>query len=282
MERLVAVLGVPVVVQRTPEWYAKRLGRVTSSEAASVLGESPYESATDVLFRKFGLGRPFTGNAATRYGQLHEPVAIQAYCAALGRVSFEVGLIDYEAVHGPCPELAFVAGSPDGITVRRRGAPRPEAGGTLLGPEGPERRPAPTREALAEALGEGADEEPVMLEVKCPLRRRIVPGVVPRHYYAQVQLNMFICGLRRADFVEYRPAPFELSVVRVEPDEAWLARALPRLRAFHAECAKYAGRIEEHPEYAKYAPASPRAPPAYAFLDGPEAATEDAPTFPSP
>jgi putative phage-type endonuclease len=264
MERLVPVLAVPVVVQRSPEWYAKRLGRVTSSEAASVLGESPYESATDVLFRKFGLGKPFTGNAATRYGQLNEPVAIRAYCAALGRVSFEVGLIDYESVHGPCPELAWLAGSPDGITALRPGPARPDARGTVIGPEGLEARPETTAAALGEALGAGAGEEPVLLEVKCPFRRKIVPGAVPRHYYAQVQLNMFICGLRFADFVEYRPAPFELSVVRVEPDEAWLAAALPRLRAFHAECARYAGRIEEHPAYAKYAPPPP---PEYSFVE---------------
>jgi putative phage-type endonuclease len=263
MERLVRVLRVPVVVQRSPEWFARRASRVTSSEASAVLGESKYESATDVLFRKFGLGRAFVGNAATRYGQHYEPEAIAAYCAALGRVSFEVGLIDYQSVHGACAELAFVAGSPDGITVRRNAEPeQPEqpdgsddgarAAG-LIGPRGAESPPRPTERALRRALGATADEEPVLLEVKCPFRRRIVHGTIPHHYYAQVQLNMFICGLRVADFVEYRPSPsFELNIVRVYPDEEWLARSLPVLVAFHAECELYAGRIETHPSYAKY------------------------------
>jgi len=67
---------------------------------------------------------------------------------------------------------------------------------------------------------------------------------------------MLICGLRCADFVEYRPQPFELSIVRVYRDEPWLRYALPALRAFHEECARYAGRIETHPAYARYARAA--------------------------
>jgi putative phage-type endonuclease len=264
MDLLMRVLAVPVVVQRSPEWYAKRRTRITASEAASVLGENPYETATDVLFKKFGLGKPFTGNIATRYGQQHEPTAIAAYCAALGRASFEVGLIDYESVHGPCPELHFVAGSPDGITVRF--APTPCDGpvaepcpGTaraagFIGPCGA--RPAPyLTEAAVEAVLGTRDVEPVMLEVKCPFRRRIVHGQIPKQYYAQVQLNMLICGMERADFVEFRPKPFELNIVRCYPDKQWLARSIPVMQAFYAECARYAHEgIHTHPAYAKYAP----------------------------
>ena len=51
MERLLRVLHVPVIVQRSPEWFAKRASRVTSS----------------------------------------------------------VGLVDYEAVHGPNAQLAMYA-----------------------------------------------------------------------------------------------------------------------------------------------------------------------------
>jgi hypothetical protein len=73
-----------VLVQRSPEWYEKRKTRITASEVASILGENPYEGAADVALRKKGLGKPFTGNIATRYGQAHESAAIAAYCAALG------------------------------------------------------------------------------------------------------------------------------------------------------------------------------------------------------
>jgi hypothetical protein len=93
------------------------------------------------------------------------------------------------------------------------------------------------------------------VQVKCPYRRKIVPGTVPHHYYAQVQLNVFICGLSHADFVEFRPEPnFVLSIVRVYPDRAWLAESIPKMRAFHELMVRYAGdKIVEHPKYAKYA-----------------------------
>ena len=237
MDAVGAILAVPVVQQRSAEWYEKRKARITASEVAAILGENPYEGARDVALRKRGLGKPFTGNAATRYGQAHEAAAIAAYCAALGRVSFEVGLIDYEAIHGQ-GELSFLAGSPDGITVLR---PKPRAGlgaraggarvVRLIGPNGDE--PPPLVADAAAFVGDH-DPQPVMLEVKCPFRRAIVQGVIPAHYYAQVQINMLICGLPRADFVEYRPPPnFELNIVRVVPDHAWLRAAIPRLRSFH-------------------------------------------------
>ena len=241
MDAVGAILAVPVVQQRSAEWYEKRKARITASEVAAILGENPYEGARDVALRKRGLGKPFTGNAATRYGQAHEAAAIAAYCAALGRVSFEVGLIDYEAIHGQ-GELSFLAGSPDGITVLRP-KPRAELGASaggarvvrLIGPNGDE--PPPLVADAAAFVGDH-DPQPVMLEVKCPFRRAIVQGVIPAHYYAQVQINMLICGLPRADFVEYRPPPnFELNIVRVTPDHAWLRAAIPRLRSFHESMA---------------------------------------------
>jgi putative phage-type endonuclease len=255
MDAVAAILAVPVVQQRSAEWYEKRKARITASEVAAILGENPYEGARDVALRKRGLGKPFTGNAATRYGQAHEAAAIAAYCAALGRVSFEVGLIDYEAIHGK-GELSFLAGSPDGITVLRpRRADASESSERsenecvqegarvvrLIGPNGDE--PPPLVADAAAFVGDH-DPQPVMLEVKCPFRRAIVQGVIPAHYYAQVQINMLICGLPRADFVEYRPPPnFELNIVRVTPDHAWLTAAIPRLRSFHesmAEAPKHA------------------------------------------
>ena len=280
MDAVRAILEVPVIQQRSAEWYERRKARITASEVAAILGQNPYEGARDVMLRKRGLGKPFTGNIATRYGQAHEAAAIAAYCAALGRVSFEVGLIDYEAIHGK-GELSFLAGSPDGITVLRakkkvcsreaeeaneaeeaEGAKESEGGPRVvrvIGPNGDELCPLVSdagfflRGATPGATP-GATHfdsldfvdpkncalepleplEPVMLEVKCPFRRAIVPGVIPAHYYAQVQINMLICGLPHADFVEYRPPPnFELNIVRVTPDHAWIRAAIPRLRAFH-------------------------------------------------
>jgi len=300
MDALCAILAVPVVAQRSPEWYERRKTRITASEIASILGENPYEGAKDVSLRKRGLGKPFTGNVATRYGQAHESAAIAAYCAALGRVSFEVGLIDYEAIHGAGSPLFFLAGSPDGITVLRE--TRPSQVVTQLTLESPA-RPAVTTPRVVRTIGPCGDEPPplvssasvraflglssgpcsgledsvggtsgpagaqgavpdtdlapIMLEVKCPYRRTIIHGTIPKQYYAQVQINMLICGLPRADFVEYRPPPnFQLNIVRVVPDKAWLRAALPRIQHFHASLsvlsspddANRAARDEPEPE----------------------------------
>ncbi len=276
MDALCAILAVPVVAQRSPEWYERRKTRITASEIASILGENPYEGAKDVSLRKRGLGKPFTGNVATRYGQAHESAAIAAYCAALGRVSFEVGLIDYEAIHGTGSPLFFLAGSPDGITVLRETHPTTSPTGQTKGEKGPKHpdscptvvrtigpcgdEPPPlvspasvraflgleagtngpagvTGDVAGDVTGDVTDPDlaPIMLEVKCPYRRAIIHGTIPKQYYAQVQINMLICGLPRADFVEYRPPPnFQLNIVRVVPDHAWLRAALPRIQHFHA------------------------------------------------
>ncbi len=273
MDTLCSILAVPVVAQRSPEWYERRKTRITASEVASILGENPYEGAKDVSLRKRGLGKPFTGNVATRYGQSHESAAIAAYCAALGRVSFEVGLIDYEAIHGTGTPLFFLAGSPDGITVLRASRDRAAPEGVdsrlprvvrAIGPGGDEPPPLVCAASVRAFLGLEPEQEtghicdpdlgPIMLEVKCPYRRTIVHGAIPKQYYAQVQINMLICGLPRADFVEYRPPPnFELNIVRVVPDHAWLRAALPRIQQFHASLLLSQKQAEEEPTHTQLA-----------------------------
>ena len=47
-------------------------------------------------------------------------------------------------------------------------------------------------------------EELILLEVKCPYRRKIVFGKVPDNYYPQIQLNMAIMGINKADYIEYK------------------------------------------------------------------------------
>ena len=79
------------------------------------------------------------------------------------------------------------------------------------------------------------------VEIKCPLRRTIVPGKIPSHYYPQVQCQMQVCGLDTTLFVQYKPAalmpdgkPF-VDITVVERDDAWFADALPKLKAFYDE-----------------------------------------------
>ena len=110
---------------------------------------------------------------------------------AFGKKNHDFGLIDYDAVSRPEEEgiYPFIAGSTDGIAEDLEG-----------------------------------HEELILLEVKCPFRRKIKPGYCPKYYYPQVQLNMAILGLEKADFIEYIPKGFhgakeyELNVVRIHRD----------------------------------------------------------------
>lgn len=91
------------------------------------------------------------------------------------------------------------------------------------------------------ASPDGVTTTGAAVEIKCPLRREIVPGHVPSHYYPQVQVQMQVCGLRWTYFVQYKPAgltkdkkPF-LDIAVVERDDQWFADALPKLKSLYDE-----------------------------------------------
>ena len=194
------LLSIPVIEQRTEPWFEARLNHITSSEAASVLGQCPYEKPDSVLFKKFGISPPFRANMATAYGIQHEETAISYYCASTGKVQHEVGLIRYNDIHPPQSEFSMIAGSPDGIAEYRW----------------------------------DDEKEPLMLEFKVPYTRKIVEQKIPLHYVAQVQLNLLICDLQWADFVEWKPDPFHMNIVRIEKDPHWLSTNIPVLQDFQS------------------------------------------------
>jgi putative phage-type endonuclease len=80
-----------------------------------------------------------------------------------------------------------------------------------------------------------------VLEIKCPLSRKIVPGHVPEHYMPQVQICMEVCDLEEAIFIQYKPESItwpneaEFVVTRVPRDREWFQRVMPALRAFVEE-----------------------------------------------
>ena len=197
--------------QRSPEWFEARLGRLTSSDVDTVLGNSKYGKPVDVLFKKCGLGKPFTGNVATRYGQKYEDEAIAVYCEKFGKKTHSFGLL-------PHPTIPWLGGSPDDITT-----------------------------------------DGIVIEVKCPLYRKIVMGECPKHYVAQVKMNMEICDLDRAVFIEYRPEnkdknqPMELNVVHFERDPQWIKDVLPKLESFWNDVLRYREiGIDKHEMYDYY------------------------------
>jgi putative phage-type endonuclease len=81
---------------------------LTASDVAAALGVNPYESRTDLLYKKCGFKRP-QSTIWTDYGTRLESEARDKYCAVTGETVFEIGL----QAHRDYP---WLGGSPDGIT----------------------------------------------------------------------------------------------------------------------------------------------------------------------
>jgi putative phage-type endonuclease len=112
---------------------------------------------------------------------------------------------------------------------------------------------------------DGVTESGRLIEIKCPLTRKITRAV-PKYYLPQIQLLLEVLDLEVCDFIQYRPAktireckecracnlgvfvaggcecewfeypdpdhPEEFEVTEVVRDRAWFARILPIAKAF--------------------------------------------------
>ena len=101
---------------------------------------------------------------------------------------------------------------------------------------------------------DGITTDGVLLEVKCPLSRKIVMGEVPHHYLSQVLLNLEICDLELAHFIEFVPGnsdtDFIINVVEVKRDRKWFSKELPNMKKFWDDVIRYRQYgIQKHPKY---------------------------------
>lgn len=140
--------------QRTQEWYDIRKFTIGGSEVATVLGLNPFESVKSLVAKKVSLGYNFTGNTATRWGNLFEVVTQQ----------FTEKLLK---MHMPISSAGSIKGvvegqrySPDGLGVVR-----------LL------------------RTDDIKDNFIVLFEFKSPLRS-LPLGTIPKHYIPQVQTGL--------------------------------------------------------------------------------------------
>ena len=96
--------------QRSDNWYKLRNTMLTASDAATALGDNPFEKPGKLLLKKVVPSlNTFKGNDATAHGQKYEPVARDLYCEQYNEVATEIGLVQHR-VH------KWLGGSPDGIT----------------------------------------------------------------------------------------------------------------------------------------------------------------------
>ena len=145
----------------TPEQIAERPSLMGSSDVAAVVGLNPYATGVDVFNEKRGLVDPFEGNDATRFGDKMEPVILDDYEERFGV------MVTRKLPTHRHPELEWAAATPDGLT-EREGVP------TIV-----EAKTAGWR--VAHRWGPTNTDE------------------VPEEYLVQVQWQMFVLGLDRAD-----------------------------------------------------------------------------------
>lgn len=101
---------------------------------------------------------------------------------------------------------------------------------------------------------DGVSSSNKLIEIKCPVTRKIEKGVVPDHYYPQIQLCMQILNLPSCDFIQYKPAetnwpnPEEFDVVNIKRDEEWWEKNLPIMDAFWKKVLYYREHLDEIPK----------------------------------
>jgi len=175
--------------QRSPEWFAARLGKVTASRVADVIAKTKtgYSASRDnymaqlVCERMTGVqGENYT-NAAMQWGTDQEPLARAAYEAAQDVLVDETGFV----IH---PRISEAGASPDG----------------LVGIFG-------------------------LIEIKCPNTathiETILSDKVPGKYITQMQWQMACTERDWCDFVSFdprMPEGLQLFIKRVEFDSIYV------------------------------------------------------------
>lgn len=155
--------------QRTEEWYAARLGKVTASRVSDIVAKTKSGYSTSranymaelVCERLTGKPGEFFQNAAMAWGTEQEPFARGAYEERNGILVEEVGFVSH-------PTITMAGASPDG----------------LVGDDG-------------------------LVEIKCPYTATHIDTILakeaPSKYVNQMQWQMACTGRAWCDFVSYDP-----------------------------------------------------------------------------
>ena len=191
--------------QRTDEWFAARLGKVTASRVADVAartktgyGASRANYMADLIVERLtGQKASSFTNQAMEWGVEQEPNARAAYSAKTGELVEEVGFIDHATIQ-------MSGASPDG----------------RIGGEG-------------------------LVEFKCPSTAThleyILTDTVPGKYIVQMQWQMACTAAAWCDFASYDPRlppHLQLFIKRVPRDPQHIAE-------LEAEVAKFLSELDE-------------------------------------
>ena len=189
--------------QRTPEWFAARLGRLTASRAADMLATIKTGEAAArrnlrtqlVLERLTGVSQesPYQSDAM-RQGIEREADALLWYEAQTGQIVQRSGFVAHDDLM---------------------------AGASLDG-----------------HVGDFAG----IVEAKCPLAsthlETLESGAIPSDYQKQIVHQLWISGARWCDYVSYHPdfpEPLRLRIVRMMRDDGRIAEYETSARVFLSE-----------------------------------------------
>lgn len=174
-----------MIEQGTPEWMAKRLGKLTASRMADVLAvtkSGPSASRKNYLAqlvaeRLTGIAAESFTNAAMEWGISNEPLARAEYEIIRDDMVEQIDFVDH-------PSIAMCGASPDG----------------LVGDKG-------------------------LVEIKCPNTATHIDYLLgqrpPAKYIPQMALQLACTGRDWCDFVSYdprMPVQHRLFIVRYTPD----------------------------------------------------------------
>jgi putative phage-type endonuclease len=197
--------------QRTDDWFAARLGKVTASRVADVIaktktgygaGRANY-AADLVVERLTGQKASSFTNAAMEWGTEQEPNAKAAYAAKTGILVEDVGFIDH-------PTVAMSGASPDGLA----------------------------EDGLVEIK---CPNTATHLEY-------IFDGKPPQKYITQMQWQMACAGKPWCDFVSYDPRlpeRLQLLVVRVPRDDDYIKMLEQEVTTFLQELDDKLNKLEK-------------------------------------
>ena len=188
--------------QRTEDWFAARLGKVTASRVADVIAKTKtgYSASRENYMAQLVVERltntqaeSFT-NAAMQWGTDQEPFARAAYELKMGVMVDETGLVDH-------PTIPMAGASPDG----------------LVGEDG-------------------------LVEIKCPNTAThidtLLTQTVPAKYITQMQFQMACTGRQWCDFVSFdprMPQKAQIFIKRVLRDDSFIKEIESEIKKFLAE-----------------------------------------------
>jgi len=180
--------------QGSKEWLEWRKTRVTGTDAGVLSGHSKFQTLDGLFKEKIGKKKPKAKTAAMQRGIDEEPKARALLEIMFGFINIKPLICERES---PFPAAASL----DGV------------------------------------FDSGSGKMDTLIEIKCPSSPRLLHLIqarkIPGDYYAQIQYQFFVSGIKRGIYAVYDGR--EINYMEVMPDYKFLLILIKRCKAF-AKC----------------------------------------------